>query len=394
MFPLGTDRALSRPTLVNHLLILACALVYIVQLLLQSISPEHGGALELFLTTLQLDPRHLTWYGFFSYQFLHGSLMHLLGNMLFLWVFGPNVEDRFGRIGYLIFFLLGGAAAGAAHALFEQAPVIGASGSISAVTGAYLVLFPRTHIRVFLMFIIIGMFNIPAIWFIGFAMAKDLFMQGLGGNDGVARLAHIGGYLFGGGVSFTLLATGILPREPFDLFSLHKQSRRRRQFRELTSKGGDPWESAGRVRADAKPEKLSPEDEARLRARAQVTSAVRSGKMEEAARLHKTLLDSYPDEVLAHKAQGEIANQLFSMGEYERAAQAYERFLSKYNADPEAPRMGLMLGLILTRYLRQPARAGAILREIEGRLTSDDEREMAKALLAEAQAATVGGVRG
>jgi len=390
MFPFGTDRALTRPTLVNHLLILTCALVYVVQLLLQSISPEQGGALESFLTTLELDPRHLTWYGFFTYQFLHGGLMHLLGNMLFLWVFGPNVEDRLGRVWYLAFYLLGGAAAGAAHTMFETAPVIGASGSISAVTGAYLVLFPRTHIRVFVMFIIIGVFNIPAVWFIGFAMARDLFMQGLGGGDGVARLAHIGGYLFGAGVSITLLATGLLEREPFDLFTLHKQAKRRRQFRELTSKGGDPWNNTGRVRAPIKPEKLSPAEEDRLRARGRVTAALNSGKPEEAARLYKELLGAHPGEVLAHKAQSEIANQFFAMGEYKLAAQAYRRFLQKYGTDPEAPRMGLMLGLVLARYLHNPAQAGEVLTKMHDRLSRPDEREMAETLLEEIRGATIG----
>ncbi len=391
MFPLGTDRALARPTLMNHVLLLACALVFVLQLLLQTISQEQGGALETFMTTLRLDPMRLTWYGFFTYQFLHGGMMHLLGNMLFLWVFGPNVEDRIGRWWYLAFFLVGGAAAGAAHVMFSQSPVIGASGSISAVTGAYLVLFPRTHIKVFLMFIIIGMFNIPAVWFIGFAMAKDLFMQGLGGNDGVARMAHIGGYLFGGGVSITLLATGLLEREAFDLFTLHKQAKRRRTFRELASKGGDPWNNAGRVRTDMKPVKVSPQEEARIRSRGRVTSALGSGKPEEAARLYLALIKEHPGDVLTPKAQGEVANQLFAMGDYERAAGAYEGFLEKYKADVEAPRMGLMLGLILTRYLRDPARARAVLVAARDQLTRSEERAMAETLLDEIKASAAGG---
>lgn len=394
MFPLGTDRSLSKPTLVNHLLMLACALVFIVQLLLQSISPGHGqggsGALGSFLNALQLDPRNLTWYGFFTYQFLHGGFMHLAGNMLFLWVFGPNVEDRLGRWWYLLFYLMGGAAAGAAHAVFEINPVIGASGSISAVTGAYLVLFPRTHIRVLLMFIIIGVYNIPAIWFIGFAIARDLFMQGLGGDDGVARLAHIGGYVFGGGISITLLATGLLERETFDLFSLSKQARRRRQFRELTTKGGDPWSNSGRVagrsRPDAKPKKTTPAEEARLRERARVSSAVSAGKMDEAARLHLALLKRYPDEVLAPMAQRDLANQHFASGEYRVAARAYEKYLEKYKTEPDAPGMGLMLGLVRARYLNDAAGAGAVLRDVQERLTKRDEIEMARSLLEEIQA--------
>src|SRR5262245_16325094 len=82
-------------------------------------------------------------WSFITYAFLHGNLMHILGNMVFLWVFGPNVEDRFGRIGFLLFYLGGAAASGGLHAMFDSNPVLGASGAIAAVTGAYLVLFPR-----------------------------------------------------------------------------------------------------------------------------------------------------------------------------------------------------------------------------------------------------------
>jgi membrane associated rhomboid family serine protease len=396
MFPIGTDRALARPTLVNHLLLLSCALVFVVQQLLETIAPGQGrgggGATASFVTGLWLDPGRLTWYGFFTYQFLHGGMMHLLGNMLFLWVFGPNVEDRLGRAGYLAFYLLGGVAAGATHVFLAStpAPVIGASGSISAVTGAYLVLFPRTHVRVFLMFIIIGMFNIPAVWFIGFAMAKDLFMQGLGGNDGVARLAHIGGYVFGGGVSLALLAAGVLPREAFDLFSLGKQAHRRRRFREMTGRGGDPWSNTGRVRADARPRKLSAREQARLAARSKVTGALASGLGAEAARLHLAMLEEFPEESLSPAAQRDIANQLFAMGEYERSAQAYGKYLEKYEAESDAPSMGLMLALVLARYLHRPARAGAALEQVRERLTKADERSMAETLLEEIHAATAG----
>ncbi|MCB9838977.1 MAG: rhomboid family intramembrane serine protease [Phycisphaeraceae bacterium] len=396
MFPLGTDRALARPTLVNHLLLLACALVFVVQLLLETVSPgggHGGGAQGSFIDALQLDPRRLTWYGFFTYQFLHGGMMHLLGNMLFLWVFGPNVEDRLGRLGYLVFYLLGGAAAGGAHVLLTKAPappVIGASGSISAVTGAYLVLFPRTHIRVLLMFIIIGMYNIPAVWFIGFAMAKDLFLQGLGGDDGVARLAHIGGYLYGAGVSLTLLATGLLSREAYDLFSLGKQAHRRRRFRELTSKGSDPWRNTGRVQAPKKPAKMTAKEEARLQARAQLASALSAGRMEDAARLHLALLQSYPNEVLTPTAQRDMANQHFAMGVYGRAAQAYERYLEKYPNEGDAPSMALMLALVRARYLDDRAGALAALEGLQERLHKADEKAMAGTLLEELHAAGVG----
>ena len=124
-----------------------------------------------------------------------------------MYVFGPNVEDRFGRWWYLTFYLAGGASAGAAQILFSPGSVIGASGSIAAVTGAYLVFFPRTHIKTLLFFFIIGIFWIPSMWFIGFAIAKDLLFQGFSAGQGVAYMAHLGGYAFGFGISMTLLGS-------------------------------------------------------------------------------------------------------------------------------------------------------------------------------------------
>src|SRR5262249_20133954 len=138
-----------------------------------------------------------------THAFLHAGWLHLLGNMVFLWVFGPNVEDRFTRIGVLIFYLVGGAAAGGAHALLEASPALGAGGAIAAVTGAYIVLFPRTLIKCIVFLIIIGIFQIPAWIFIVLAIAKDMVWVGLP-TDNVARFAHLGGYAFGMMVSLFL----------------------------------------------------------------------------------------------------------------------------------------------------------------------------------------------
>jgi len=394
MFPLGTDRTLTRPTVVNHALLLACGLVFIAQLLLQMNATTPRG-LEGFMSIMALDPGNPTIHAFFTYQFVHGGFLHLIGNMLFLWVFGPNVEDRLGRIGYGVFFLLGGAAAGAAHILFESAPVIGASGSIAAVTGAYLVLFPRTHIRVLLMFIIIGVFNIPAVWFIGFAIAKDLFLQGFGGNDGVARLAHLGGYFFGAGVSITLLATGLLQREAFDMFSLSRQAQRRRSFRSMTTRGADPWNAAGRTppRPTARQEKLNAKEQARVQERARISAALGEGRVDDAANLYLDMLQKDPDATLAPGAQRDIANQLFAMGEHRRAAEAYERHFQKHDNSPDAPSIGLMLALLQTRYLDEPNKARSVLRDVRDRLSKPDERQMAESLLAEIEGQIPGGAQ-
>ena len=143
----------------------------------------------------------VAFYPMFTSMFLHGGLMHLLGNMLFLYVFGDNVEDYFGHIGYLLFYLFCGVGSGLVHVLFNlhsSLPAIGASGAISGVMGAYAVLYPRANV---LMLFFIFLIPIPALivlvyWFV------IQFLEGIGdlggsAQGGVAFWAHIGGFLIG-----------------------------------------------------------------------------------------------------------------------------------------------------------------------------------------------------
>jgi membrane associated rhomboid family serine protease len=136
-------------------------------------------------------------------MFLHGGLMHLVGNMLFLWIFGNNIEDILGPVKFTIFYLVGGLAADFLFVLFSpnsQIPLVGASGAIAGVLGGYLVLFPRARI-VTLMFIFyfIRIIRMPAKFMLGFWFFYQLFMSltDTGGGGGVAWLAHVGGFVFG-----------------------------------------------------------------------------------------------------------------------------------------------------------------------------------------------------
>lgn len=135
---------------------------------------------------------------FFS-LFMHGSWLHLLGNMLFLWIFGNNIEDRLGRIKFIFFYLLCGVGASLIHVLFNMnslSPVIGASGAVSGVMGAYLVLFPHARVRTLVfIFILVTTMDVPAavflaIWFIFQFLSA-------GGGSGIAWLAHVGGFVLG-----------------------------------------------------------------------------------------------------------------------------------------------------------------------------------------------------
>lgn len=141
----------------------------------------------------------------FSSMFLHGGLLHIAGNMLYLWVFGNNIEDRLGHIRFIFFYLFAGIAAAYAHALTSPdsiVPMIGASGAVSGILGAYIFLYPhaRVHTLVFLGFFITVM-RIPALIVIGFwaiiQIVSGVLTQGLAAQGGVAWFAHIGGFLFG-----------------------------------------------------------------------------------------------------------------------------------------------------------------------------------------------------
>ena len=137
-------------------------------------------------------------------MFLHGSLLHIGGNMLFLWIFGNNIEDRMGPPAYLGFYLAAGVVASAAHILVQPnstIPVIGASGAIAGVMGAYLVLFPNVRIRTLFLFLLILIRDVKAKWLLGFWFVLQFFTNP---SAGVAWVAHVGGFAFGALVALLL----------------------------------------------------------------------------------------------------------------------------------------------------------------------------------------------
>jgi membrane associated rhomboid family serine protease len=143
----------------------------------------------------------------FTSMFMHGSILHIGGNMLFLWIFGNNVEDSMGPVRYIVFYVLGGLAADAGQILTgpgSEVPSIGASGAVAGVLGGYLLLFPRARVVtvVFIIFFF-TILELPAILFLGiWIIEQALFgyfdlVQPSGGGGGVAYFAHIGGFVFG-----------------------------------------------------------------------------------------------------------------------------------------------------------------------------------------------------
>jgi membrane associated rhomboid family serine protease len=148
-----------------------------------------------------------TWQTAFTSMFLHGSFLHIFGNMLFLAIFGPTVEDAMGRVRYSAFYLIGGLVALGAQVLVSPsstAPTLGASGAIAAVLGGYLLLYPRARVLslVFIVFFV-TIIEVPAVFLLGFWFLEQLYFGAaglaspVGGGEGVAYFAHIGGFAFG-----------------------------------------------------------------------------------------------------------------------------------------------------------------------------------------------------
>ena len=153
-----------------------------------------------------------TWTTIFSSMFIHGGLLHFAGNMMFLWVFGDNIEDRLGHVKYLLFYLLAGVAATLSQLAIDphsQVPLVGASGAISGVMGAYLLLYPYNRVKALVVFFFITVVQLPAMYFLGFwfllQVINGLGVLGISSQVNVAFFAHIGGFLAG-----AVLAAGYL----------------------------------------------------------------------------------------------------------------------------------------------------------------------------------------
>jgi membrane associated rhomboid family serine protease len=229
MIPIGDDNHTLRTPLVTYALLAALAVIWVfvqgggldqstlantvcrlglIPGELTGAAPEGAGVPLGPGTACVISHESLNWLTPLSSMFLHGSWGHLLGNAVFLWVFGNNVEDSMGRGRFLLFYLACGLAAAAAQVVLSPAsalPMVGASGAISGVLGGYLLLYPRVKVRVlFILFIFIRVIRIPAylvlLWWIGYQIVlglPDLLNPHSEVSSGVAYAAHIGGFLAG-----------------------------------------------------------------------------------------------------------------------------------------------------------------------------------------------------
>lgn len=209
MLPLHDDNPTTSTPLVTVTLILACGLIFFYQSSLPATVGEafvyqYGAIPAVVLGHAALPPEIMTIPAYSTVvtsMFLHGSWMHLIGNMLYLWVFGNNIEDAMGHVRFIFFYGSCGILAALSHALTEPTstvPMVGASGAISGVLGAYLLLFPRA--RVLLLAPVVGTTTVPAglalgFWFVMQLLSGSANLDSQGG--GVAFFAHIGGFVAG-----------------------------------------------------------------------------------------------------------------------------------------------------------------------------------------------------
>lgn len=261
----------------------------------------------------------------FSAMFLHANIMHLFGNMLFLWIYGDNVEYRLGRIGYLVAYLLTGIASTLFFSMFvpdSNVPMIGASGAISGVLGLYFIWFKRNQVKVFVFLfpILMNVIMIPARFVLGFYLLIDNvlpFMMTSSGGGGVAHGAHIGGFLAGA------LAAFVLDRRA------GVQSRMRQQAKRTP-------ESAATVAA-----------EQGLSVSQVIAGHLRSGDYQGAVR-HYFLLDSRAERLsLRSDTVLALGEYLLGTAAWEEALTLFKRFVSDRPNDPEVDRAFLGAGKAL-----------------------------------------------
>ncbi|MEO0026588.1 MAG: rhomboid family intramembrane serine protease [candidate division WOR-3 bacterium] len=221
MIPLYDDIRSSRRPWVNYLLISACSAVWIAQF---TRSPEQFDA--IILKYGMVPVRIIQGQGLLtllSSMFMHGGWFHFLGNMLYLWIFGDNVEDAFGHFFYLIVYLVSGIAGSLLQVLvapYSRIPTIGASGAISGVMGAYFVLFPRARVLTLVpFFFFMRLIYIPASILLGFWILFQLLYgcsSAPGTGGGIAYFVHIGGFI--AGVLFGLLIRRRVRRTWYEIY--------------------------------------------------------------------------------------------------------------------------------------------------------------------------------
>jgi membrane associated rhomboid family serine protease len=286
----------------------------------------------------------------FTSLFLHAGWMHLLGNMLFLYLFGDNVENRLGSFLYLISYLLCGVAGSLCFYLYfpaSEVPSIGASGAIFGVMGMYLLLFPRNRVRVFyFIFILIGRVVVPAVWVIGLWAGLELFYSHIQSihnvESGIGHVAHAGGFLTGVMLAPLYATLGLIPTTGEELWNWLLGSPARRP----ANRDGNVIDAHYRMVDE--PTEVRPSDP-----RDEIVSLLRANRSNEARRAWYQFAGEDRNAVLPVADQLEMALTLDKSGDRHAARDAYERLITHYHTQPFAAEANLALAGLLLRDLQE-----------------------------------------
>jgi len=341
-----------------------------------------------------LIPAELRVWQLVSYAFLHGGILHIFGNMFFLYIFGNNVNDKIGHLGYLFFYLAGAVFSGIGHAVIHSSssiPTLGASGAVAAVTGAYLVLFPQTLITVLYWFFFIGTVEVPALYFIIFKLVIwDNIFEPRFAPANIAYSAHLAGYAFGIVAIIFLLATGLISSSAFDLWAMIKRWNRRRQYRDAVSSGYDPFtgqmnKKPIKVREVKKTAAQKQQEQKIKELRNDISNRMLERNLSAAAEIYLELMKLDNNQILPRQHLLDIANQLASDNKAAEAVQAYEQFLARYSNYEYVEQVQLMLGILYSRYLDQSQQAVKHLQAAAKKLTDPGQLKMCQDELARLQ---------
>jgi membrane associated rhomboid family serine protease len=397
MIPIRTNIRPQRTPYANYALIAINAVIFLATYGPHTSLAIHEGTLIRIPEVLRqwangfmLYPANWTWYQFITYAFLHGGWMHIIGNMYFLYLFGNNVCDKLGTFKYLLLYFAGAVFAALGQIVLTSlyspdtaaTPLLGASGAVATVTGAYLVLFPQTYITVFYWFFFIGTFDIPALYFI---IAKLIILDNIieTYTSNIAYEAHLAGYTFGIAAALVFLTTGLVRSSGFDLWSMLKQWNRRRKFRDVVADGYDPFSNYSvnkkvDSKETAKPQPPAETDPKIKELRSEINSRIVEKNLPAAALLYLDLINIDNTQLLPQPHLLDIANQLASESKYQQAAETYEKFLTNYSGYEYIGQIQLMLGLIYSRYLNQSEPAVHYLELAEKTLSDPAQLKMCK----------------
>ena len=395
ILPIRTSISPRRTPYINYALIAVNVVIFLLSYFPHR-DPFTGEAeyLRRWASQLVLDPTpgRLFLWQFVSYAFLHGGLLHIIGNMFFLYLFGNNVNDKLGHIGYLCFYLAGAVFSGIGHVFMSGAPVLGASGAVAAVTGAYLVLFPQTLITVLYWFFFIGMIELPALYFIAFKLIiwDNVIEPGFSPPMAVAYSAHLAGYAFGIAAMVVMLATGLIGGSQFDLWAMIKRWNRRRRYRDVISSGYDPYTGRQtkhiKVKEVIKSAAQQQKEEQIRELRSEISRRLTQRNLPAAAQTYLELMKVDSEQILPRQNLLDVANQLAGENKHTASARAYEQFLAHYGTYEYAEQVELMLGVLYSRYLNQTEAAIKHLRIAAEKLTDPGQLKMCRDELARLQA--------